>query len=412
GSTTQLVTSGVTSGSATTSGGGAAAINIANSNSSATTASSLATVGANAPITFAQSGGGALSVTPATTTDGAINLSSDSANLTATSLSAGGSSNNTVALTTTTSGNILLSAINAPIQGLTVSSAGTASLPAVTTRDGGISVTANAITLNGNLSTNAIATAGAVSLTGAITLGTNVTITTDAATTDANITLSGQIDGAHAFTLNAGSSNITVQAASRSFDGVAGYVSVTDVPALSSSNVKSVSVWIKRNSLGTFLERVINEQSDGSNAWLITVPQTGQGDENAAVVTVIVGGARVDVKTPNNSLNLTGTWYHLVAEWNGASVTAIYINGVSQTLQAPSSGYLSGGTTRLTIGNRTDGLRTFDGQIADVQIYNRTLSSTEVSQIKAAPGAVTSGLVGFWPLMGGTSEADRSGQGN
>src|SRR6185312_5841603 len=129
GNTTQLVTSGLTSGSASTSGDGAAAVNIANSSPSATTVSSLATVGANAPITFAQSGGGALTVTSATTTDGAINLSSDSANLTATSLSAGGSSNNTVALTTTTSGNILLSAINAPIQGLTVTGAGTVGLP-------------------------------------------------------------------------------------------------------------------------------------------------------------------------------------------------------------------------------------------------------------------------------------------
>ena len=54
GSTAQLVTSNVTSGSATTSGAGAAAINIANSGASALTLSSLATVGANAPITFAQ----------------------------------------------------------------------------------------------------------------------------------------------------------------------------------------------------------------------------------------------------------------------------------------------------------------------------------------------------------------------
>ena len=75
-------------------------------------------------------------------------------------------------MTTTTSGNIVLSAMKpAPFQSLAVTSAGTASLPAVTTRDGGISVSANLITLNGNLSTNAIATAGPVTLTGAMTLG-------------------------------------------------------------------------------------------------------------------------------------------------------------------------------------------------------------------------------------------------
>ena len=224
GSTTQL-TMQTTSLSATTSGAGAAAINIANSNSSVTTASSLATVGANAPISFAQTGGGALTVVSVTTTDGAVTLSNTGANLTATSINAGGSSNN-VALTTTTSGNIVLSAINAPIQSLTVISPGSASLPAVTTRDGGVSVSANLITLNGSLSTNAIATAGPVTLTGAITLGTDVTITTDAATTDASITLSGQIDGAHALTLIAGSGNVTVQAASRSFNGTSDYINI------------------------------------------------------------------------------------------------------------------------------------------------------------------------------------------
>src|SRR5439155_155976 len=83
--------------------------------------------------------------------------------------------------------------ITGAVESLTVSSAGTASLPAVTTRDGGISVTASAITLNGDLLTNSIATAGPVLLTGAVTLGTDLTINTDAATTDANMTLSGPI---------------------------------------------------------------------------------------------------------------------------------------------------------------------------------------------------------------------------
>src|SRR5439155_8244656 len=225
GNATQLVTSNVTSGSATTSGAGAAAINIANSGASALTLSSLTTVGANAPITFAQSGGGALTVTAATTTDGAMTLSNVGENLTVTSLSASGA-NSAISLTTTTSGNISLGSETGAIQSLTVTSAGTASLPAVTTRDGGISVSANLITLNGNLSTNAIATAGPVTLTGAITLGADVTITTDAATTDANISLSGQVDGAHAFTLSAGSGNVTVQAASRIFNGISDYINI------------------------------------------------------------------------------------------------------------------------------------------------------------------------------------------
>jgi hypothetical protein len=92
---------------------------------------------------------------------------------------------------------------------LTVTSANTASLPAVTTRDGGINVTASGITLNGNLSTDSTATAGAVSLTGPVTLGADVAIDTDAATTDANITFSSTVNGGQALALTAGTGDIT-----------------------------------------------------------------------------------------------------------------------------------------------------------------------------------------------------------
>src|SRR5207248_157365 len=50
--------------------------------------------------------------------------------------------------------------------------------------------------------------------------------------------------------------------------------------------------------------------------------------------------------------------------------------------------------------------------LADVQIFNQALNATQVSQIKNAPGSVTSGLIGYWPMMGGVTEGDRSGQAN
>src|SRR5207249_2440657 len=52
------------------------------------------------------------------------------------------------------------------------------------------------------------------------------------------------------------------------------------------------------------------------------------------------------------------------------------------------------------------------GNLGPVQIFNRALSAGEISQIKTAPGVVTSGLIGFWPMFGASTELDRSGQGN
>ena len=144
---------------------------------------------------------------------------------------------------------------------------------------------------------------------------------------------------------------------------------------------------------------------------LLQFRKPGNADENAVVVTTYVGGVRNDIKTPNNTVNLADTWYHIVAEWNGGAATAIYINGVSQPLQG-ATGLLTGGTVRLTIGNRTDGLRPFDGQIADVQIFNTPLNGSQVSSLYTNPGSVTSGLVGYWGLTNASSVPDFSGQGN
>jgi hypothetical protein len=151
GSTTQLLTSGVTSGSATTSGAGAAAINIANSGGSALTLSSLATVGANAPITFAQSGGGALTVMSATTTDGAVTISNAAAALTAMTVTAAGAGRN-ITLTTTASGTLTAGTLTATGDTITLTSAGAIVDTGAITAGLILGQAATNITLNGTVS--------------------------------------------------------------------------------------------------------------------------------------------------------------------------------------------------------------------------------------------------------------------
>ena len=98
----------------------------------------------------------------------------------------GARNSRTLTLKGGTAGNITLSGAAGGSQArktFTVTNGNNATLPAITTRSGGVSVTATTITLGGDLSTNSQTTAGAVALTGAVTLTGNRTITTDAATT-------------------------------------------------------------------------------------------------------------------------------------------------------------------------------------------------------------------------------------
>ena len=79
----------------------------------------------------------------------------------------------------------------------------------------------------------------------------------------------------------------------------------------------------------------------------------------------------------NNNL-VTGQWYHFVGIFDGASTTALYVNGnldVQQTNMSNQPANLS--NTAIQIGNYAGVL---DGRIGEVRFYNRDLSATEVSQ--------------------------------
>jgi len=122
GNTAALELANATTIDADTTGAGAAIIDLSNDSTQATTLQSFTTAGTAANITFSQVGGGALTVTSAVTTDGNITISADDANLTAATITAGGSGND-VTLTTTNSGNVYVDNVTANDQ-IAITSAG------------------------------------------------------------------------------------------------------------------------------------------------------------------------------------------------------------------------------------------------------------------------------------------------
>ncbi|MCL5262305.1 MAG: LamG domain-containing protein [Candidatus Marsarchaeota archaeon] len=104
------------------------------------------------------------------------------------------------------------------------------------------------------------------------------------------------------------------------------------------------------------------------------------------------------------------TWYDVVMTRNQSGITSFYVNGVkipfttSLTPKTPNDTYIGSDT----------GVRYFDGSIADVQIYNTTLSPSEISTLYRegiSGGPIGDAkLVGWWPLNGNAN--DYSGNGN
>jgi len=96
-----------------------------------------------------------------------------------------------------------------------------------------------------------------------------------------------------------------------------------------------------------------------------------------------------------------GTWYHICAVFAASNDRKIYVNGnatpegTNTTTLTPDTQYVE----RTRIGDRAntlnEGTQYFNGNIADVRIYDKALSTSEISNIYNFTN-VSDSLVGWW----------------
>ena len=167
-------------------------------------------------------------------------------------------------------------------------------------------------------------------------------------------------------TFNSGSGGSIV------FDGVDDYVNIPNNAALN-SNIGTVSIWFNYTSApgnGSVIlgKTDINGSFNGLGISIYQGSLGGQIKGNGAPTTNISG----------SSIS-TNTWYNYIIKYTSGVSYSSYLNGS-----------LIGTNTLLAFTFSTQPLRlarsvdtywsTFGGQIPNVQIYNRALSSTEVLQ--------------------------------
>ena len=166
------------------------------------------------------------------------------------------------------------------------------------------------------------------------------------------------------------------------FDGVNDFVTVNDDASLKVVTANhSLSFWMKT--------------TDGSTQVL---SEKGSSDELAAwVVSNKIRWAGPNTLNSSTDVN-DGNWKHIVFVADGSS-SFIYING---SLDATGSTKIqaSANSSNYVFGARSGGSFAFDGQLDQIAIFNRALSSTEVSALYNS-GTVTtlpSGAVAHYKL--------------
>src|SRR5262249_26379122 len=158
------------------------------------------------------------------------------------------------------------------------------------------------------------------------------------------------------------------------------YVNIPDAPGLNSTT-GTWDFWFKSTQTNSFVGLV--GKSDASGSVNGITMQIGPD-----------GHARIEVKGPGPTLLLNGTtpvndgqWHHMALTFQSAGTTIMYVDGQQQASgTAPTFSF--GANDPLRFGTMTDGFWTpLNGQLDEVQIFNRVLSATEVQSIYNAGSA-------------------------
>ncbi len=149
----------------------------------------------------------------------------------------------------------------------------------------------------------------------------------------------------------------------------------------------TVSAWVKVSST-TMGIIAANDYTGNNNLWLLQAMngkfqfRTKSCGNNSATSCLQSGGTTVNVQIESDSHELD-EWVH-VAGTKTRDLMTLYVNGVAE-VSSTSPQYFTHPNSPFCIGSRSNGTNCdsspFRGNIADVRVYNRALSATEIAAL-------------------------------
>ena len=155
-----------------------------------------------------------------------------------------------------------------------------------------------------------------------------------------------------------------------SFNGTNAWVSVPDSATLDLTTGMTLEAWVQPTVTGSWRTVVMKEQSGNLVYGLYSNTST-----NRPRVEIFAGGSLRTLEGPSQLP--TGTWSHLAATYDGATLR-LFVNG-AQVAQLATCGSILASTAPLRIGGNGVWGEYFSGPIDEVRVYNRALSAAEVA---------------------------------
>ncbi len=222
--------------------------------------------------------------------------------------------------------------------------------------------------------------------------------------TAAGVSLEGQCNGLlpqYVATFNAASMSYIVVGA--------GSALVTNTRGL------TVAMWVYPTSLSGNGDNCFDSATDYSPNGNIFIIRPGNCGSAGTQDAIWINGAWSFLSSPITPTMSLNTWYFVSLTYDGSYLTG-YVN--SNSISTAYSGTLTP-ANEVVIGSASTGAEPWQGYISNVQIYNTSLSSSEIQALylEGIGGAPIrpQNLVGWWPLNGNVNDYsgnDNNGQVN
>lgn len=154
------------------------------------------------------------------------------------------------------------------------------------------------------------------------------------------------------------------------------YITNASQSGLNFTTALSISAWVKPESLSSNMS-IVSKWASGSLGFLFFI----RGASNILELRTDAGGGNAEAYASYTFS--TATWYHVVVTFNAGTV-ALYVNGTALTMtdstcpspiQSTTADFRIGGNQNNPSGED------FDGIIDEVGIWNKVLSTTEITQL-------------------------------
>jgi hypothetical protein len=161
------------------------------------------------------------------------------------------------------------------------------------------------------------------------------------------------------------------------FNGTNQYIAIANSSSLQVADTFTICAWIKATNLSARYGIFSTRTNNTTGCWQFEVG-TGSGGTNRILVT----GINTFICESNNNVIAPNSWYYIsfVKVSNSINGGTLYVNGAAISNLGTAAYTMINNTDEKRIAIGTGAAQYFPGSIAQVHLYNTTLSASQILQ--------------------------------